>query len=273
MKKIKNLRLIEIELFSYCNRKCNWCPNRETDRKKRNKEIEDKIFFKLLEDLKKAEYKNPITFSRYNEPLSHDKILKRRIFDIKKYLPENKLITNTNGDFLCSEVLDGLEIDELTVMDYDGLGMDGCEKRLKFAGAEIISKDYPYIYAKRNNMEILYFVDWKNNRLITDRGGSLKEFSENPRKKSCYEPHYFVGINYDGTVSPCCNIRNDIGEHKKYILGDLRELNLSQILNTEKATSFREDCECGIFLKNSPCYYCQNQGGRYTRGNGGIFYE
>lgn len=30
---MKNLRLIEIELFSYCNRKCNWCPNKYIDRK------------------------------------------------------------------------------------------------------------------------------------------------------------------------------------------------------------------------------------------------
>lgn len=270
---IEKIRLVEIELFSYCNRACDWCPNREIDRKKVNKEIDDNIFFALLESLKKNKYKNPITFSRYNEPLAYDKILKKRISTIKKYLPNNKMITNTNGDFLNNEVLNGLEIDELTVMDYDDLGIEGCREKLQLVGAEIINENYPYIYAKRKNMEILYFIDWKKNRLITDRGGILKELSIKKRTKICLEPSYFVGINYDGTVSPCCNIRNDIESNKKYIIGDLHDNSLEEILNNNKAFSFRKSCMNGVFEENGPCYYCENNGGRYTRGNGGIFYE
>ena len=43
---MKNLRLLEIELFSYCNRKCKWCPNKEIDRTF-YKELDIQIFENL----------------------------------------------------------------------------------------------------------------------------------------------------------------------------------------------------------------------------------
>lgn len=36
-----NLRLIELELWAYCNRKCSWCPNSFIDRQK-NRTMMDK---------------------------------------------------------------------------------------------------------------------------------------------------------------------------------------------------------------------------------------
>ncbi|HBA02863.1 MAG TPA: hypothetical protein DCW51_02200, partial [Clostridium sp.] len=131
---IKDLRLVEIELFSYCNRRCNWCPNREIDRHSNNIEINDEVLTKLLLDLKKSGYKNPITFSRYNEPTSHLDIFRKRLERIKEILPNNKLITNTNGDYLSKEVLD-LPLDEITIMDYDKIGLKKCQERLIKAGA------------------------------------------------------------------------------------------------------------------------------------------
>lgn len=270
---IKDLRLVEIELFSYCNRKCGWCPNKSIDRHSENIEMSDEVLFGVLLSLKSHEYKGAITFSRYNEPMSHIDIFKERLKQIKKFLPDNKLITNTNGDFITKENLEGLLVDELTIMDYDKLGLGGCLNKLSDAGVVVSEVKYPYIYGRFENIEILYFVDWTDNRNITDRGGFLKEYSFKKRTSVCHEPKYFVGINYDGTVSPCCNVRNDVEAHKPFIIGNINEESLSSILEDKSTILFVENCENGKFEENSPCYFCANSGGRYTTGRNGIHYE
>ena len=40
---INDLRLIEIEIHSYCNRKCGWCPNSIIDRQSTVKEMEEEL--------------------------------------------------------------------------------------------------------------------------------------------------------------------------------------------------------------------------------------
>lgn len=271
---IKTLRLVEIELFSFCNRKCQWCPNCYIDRKTFNDELDNGILVKVLEELRDNEYKGAITFSRYNEPLSHTEILKPKLRQIKEYLPDCKLITNTNGDYIEQPgILDDLLIDELTIMDYENHGIDWCKDRLASIGAEITEVYKNYVLAKRGDMDILYYTNWKDNRNITDRGGALKEYRGDIRTACCNEPTYFVGINYDGTIAPCCNIRSDVKETSDYIMGDLHNMSLGEILISEKYRFFQNNCAFGIFHEGSPCYTCANKGGRYTRGLGGIRYE
>ena len=62
------------------------------------------------------------------------------------------------------------------------------------------------------------------------------------------------------------NIRNDIEEHKPYILGDLHDNTLTEILNSYRAIEFRTHVANKIFPK--PCQYCDKMPGRYTSGNG-----
>lgn len=267
------LRLVEIELFSYCNRKCDWCPNKIYDRSNFDEALDEKILEKLLFELKEMDYEEPITFSRFNEPLSKPELFAERIKLIKSILPDNKLISNTNGDYFSGRFLKDIPLDELTIMDYDNRGMSFGEMKLKAFNCSIISKRYPYIFARRNNMKILYHANWSITKNITDRGGVLKEYSKTVRTEPCLEPKYFIGINYDGTVSPCCNIRNDIPELQPYIMGDLNKQSLKEILESEKYLNFQNKCESGIFEEGSPCYYCENKGGRYTQGKRSIFYE
>ena len=268
---LKDIRLLEIELFSYCNRTCKWCPNRTINRKT-TQCLDDKIFENLIQELKEEDFGGVLTFSRYNEPLSRIDIFKEKLKYIRKHLPNIKLVTNTNGDFVNKENLDGLEIDELSIMDYDGLGMEKCKQRLLDLGAEIVEIKNSYILSKYNNMQILYCTNWIENRVITDRGGFLVEYSKEHRDYPCFEPKYFCAINYDGTVSPCCNFRNDIKQHKPYIIGDLHYNTLQEILTSKKSCDFRDKCMNGNFEEGSPCYYCENMGGRYTKENGGIMY-
>ena len=47
----QNLKLIEIETFSYCNRKCWFCPNSFVDRISDNKIMPEEVYLDLLSQL------------------------------------------------------------------------------------------------------------------------------------------------------------------------------------------------------------------------------
>ena len=112
---MNNLRIVEIELFSFCNRTCNWCPNRFIDRHSDNQYLDTKIFENLIKELKENYFHGVFSFSRYNEPFANLKTLNSRIDFIRSYFPNNKMVTNTNGDFLTKTKILLSGIDELSM--------------------------------------------------------------------------------------------------------------------------------------------------------------
>lgn len=241
-------RIIEIEINSECNRKCDWCPNKYYPREK---QFLHKYFLqKFLYQLQKYNFNGVFSFSRYNEPFIYPEKLDSYIRIVKNFFPKNKIVCNTNGDFITQDIIENTLIDELTIMHYD--------KDLN--QTILIEKD--------NGKKILHVQNW-DSMIKTDRGGVLKKYQREKRIKPCYEPKYFLGINVDGTVSPCCNIRSDI--QKDYIIGDIKKDSLEEI--AARGKKFAEATATGIFTPDMPCYYCQNCGGRYTRKNGGIEYD
>ena len=101
-KDFDNLRLVEIELFSYCNRTCAFCTNSFIDRLSFNEVLDIQIFKKIIKELKLVDYSNYISFSRYNEPLSHRNILDERIKYIRKELPNSKFSPTSIDVFAAS---------------------------------------------------------------------------------------------------------------------------------------------------------------------------
>jgi len=242
MEVLNKIRLIEIELFSFCNRECSFCPNSFIDRHTDNKLLDIDIFKKIINELVEFNYSNYISFSRYNEPLSHRDILEDRIKYIRKVLPEATLVLNTNGDYDWK----GIDIDEITVMDYDN--------KLK--------EEQRGLFKRKNNPKIV-----RKMRLgkINNRAGALDIKGNFVRDVPCFEPTYFVGIDYTGDIVPCCNIRHDVTIHKPYVLGNLKQKSLDNILSSKRATKFREDVSNMIFP--DICKSCSKLPGRYTSEN------
>ena len=267
---MNKLRIVEIELFAYCNRKCKWCPNSFIDRQNNDNYLDEEIFKSVIKELHDNNYQGVFSFSRYNEPLSDLETLNERIMYIREYFPETKMVTNTNGDYVTKEVVENMMIDELSIMDYDNKGREWVLDKLVTLGVEDIKEYDTYFIGSYGEKKILYYYSWAESANITDRGGSLEEYSKRIRSRECYEPMYFIGINYDGTVSPCCNIRNDI--QSDYIIGDLHEQSLVEILESAKRNRFIFDTMLGNYSEDMPCFRCDNCGGRYTRENGGIEY-
>lgn len=233
--------------------------------------MEEETYLKILSNLNMYKYKGAISYSRYNEPMAFPELFKKRVIQAREYLYNNKLVSNTNGDYLTKENLEGLLLSELTVMDYDCIGTEACISKMESAGITVNNIEGNYIYGNRNGIKVLYFVDWPKHSIVQDRGGILKQYSNTIRVTPCYEPQHFLGIDYNGYVTPCCNIRSDNEKQVTFILGNVNETYLSNIFNSNKAEIIRS-----ITIENpssvSMCKFCTKEPGRYTRENPGIDY-
>jgi biotin synthase-like enzyme len=117
----KQLNLIEIETFSYCNRKCWFCANSIIDRHSSNNTMPEDMYLSILNQLSEIDYDKEITYSRYNEPLAYKEIILKRISQARKILPKAKLRTNTNGDYVTFEYINELRdagLNELFIQQY-----------------------------------------------------------------------------------------------------------------------------------------------------------
>ena len=128
---IENLKIIEIELFAFCNRKCSWCPNGQLIDRINNKSVLNKnLLQNFLQQLQDLNYSGVFSFSRYNEPFANFKLFQDSLLLIKEYFPYAKLVTNSNGDYLNKTIIDNMLIDELTIMDYDCRGKEYCLNKM-----------------------------------------------------------------------------------------------------------------------------------------------
>lgn len=95
---IEQLRIVEIELFSFCNRKCYWCPNKDIDRTF-FEYLDRTLFVNLLAELRAHDFNGVFSFSRYNEPFSDIETLFEAIRVIKTFFPHNT-IQRKDDDFI-----------------------------------------------------------------------------------------------------------------------------------------------------------------------------
>lgn len=210
--------------------------------------------------LQSINYNNYISFSRYNEPLANIDYLIKSISILKKYASNAKYVTNTNGDFLTKDNIEQLigYIDELTVMYYDCNGREDLRKILN----NVITVNN-IDYGEFNEMKVCIN---HNTFDKNSRGGILDEYNCHRNINKCFEPFYFVGVDYNGNVMPCCNFRGDYVNHKTTICGNLFENSFKKIMVGKKyksiINSLYEKCKC-----------CNKINGRYTRSNPSIFYE
>lgn len=280
---IEMLRVVEIEINGYCNRKCKWCPNSKIDRSK-SMPMPFKTYMKVIRELKKHKFKGTISYSRNNEPFADFKMLRAYTLAAGIMLPKARIVSNTNGDFLTKTKILLSGIDELSIMDYDCKGMENCKRQLEIWGAKIEDIINNVIYANLNDIKIAYCTDWPKNTVLEDKGGFLKkegklqtaEFRANLglRNYPCIDPGIFLAIDFNGDVMPCCQIRHDNPAHEEFILGNIETETIEEIFSKEKSQKLftQINTETGTKLP-SPCQHCHKGIGRYTRDNPSIYFS
>lgn len=250
------LKLIEIEVFSFCNRKCWYCPNSYIDRHSVNNLMPLETYDYILNQLQEIDYDQEITYSRYNEPLSHKEIILDRIFKARKKLPKSKLRTNTNGDYITREYVFELMdsgLNELFIQQYLNNEELYDHKKIKermLKKLEFLNFDYSVISDIKNH-RIEYKLNVPGMKVHlrarnfsvegTARTEKVSEFNKQYiRTQSCKQPFNNMYIDYNGLVMVCCNTRSDVPEHENGIMGNVLDQKLWDIYSGPKYNYWRE---------------------------------
>jgi len=256
------IKRVEIELQSKCNRHCEWCFNREYKRDD-SIEMKETTFLKILHELKENNFaiaiKARITgynfaLNRFSEPMLNCDLIEKRSKQINEIFPNAKIDINTNGDFITKENMDKLKhVRRLVVSDYDNKGQEYWLKKFKDASIFVYRVRDTRLHGMHKYVdEVFCRLDWCNTVLLEDRAGYLKDDiivrgqemkwagDRQERTSPCYEQKHTIIIDYNGSVMPCCHMRSDIPKYEQHIYGNVNDDLLSNILNNERALNFKE---------------------------------
>lgn len=269
-----SVKMVEIEVFTFCNRRCWFCPNNFIDRHSSNEYMDEFLYEKIISDLKMLDYSETISFSRYNEPLA-DRIILERLSLAASQLPEATLHLNTNGDYLNLTFLKELYSSGLKSLNIQ-LYLPRSEERVDYSedqarkqARDMIAKlDLPSsdgLYISGEYLEYLLTYEdmrislYARNFSVTgnDRGGLLDLRDASGRVSPCLSPFYHLYIDFNGSVMPCCNLRSDAEAHSDYVVADLTEdaMNIVSAYTSKRLTSWRRSL-IGFTTKPSPCDSC-----------------
>lgn len=92
---------VEVETTTYCNRRCDYCPNNIFDRGLRANEVRmpEDLFHKIVSDLGRNHFCNQFSPHNYGEPLA-DPRMGQLLKMARKEMPRARIALYTNGDFL-----------------------------------------------------------------------------------------------------------------------------------------------------------------------------
>ena len=249
-----NLKVIEIEIFSYCNRTCWFCPNSFIDRKSTNIFMEESTYLKILNELKDIDYCGDITYSRYNEPTSNKEIFLKRISQARALLPNANLKTNSNGDYITSEYLLELKeagLNQIFLQHYDLKPNSYDYEKNKYLMHRKLEKlGYPFEVIKDIpgfKLEYKIIVDGMRVQMRSrnfnvdgsSRGETIELAKDYVRTQRCLQVFNNMYIDYNGNVMICCALRSDIPQHKNGVMGNVTESSLSEIFSSDNYTPWR----------------------------------
>jgi MoaA/NifB/PqqE/SkfB family radical SAM enzyme len=262
---------VEVETHSYCNRRCDYCPNVVGDRLGPNVRMKQSIYDRLLGDLAEVGFKGNFILNSYNEPL-YDRAILDRIAEARAALPRARIMVYTNGDYLTPDYvvelaeagLDYMHVSihlkqgdrytDVYVLDRIAEVSHRTGLRVRFKAVrpgEIIVAgfDHPKMEIETRAID---FTQHGN-----DRGGLLPDLSpEKPRTEPCNFVFSHFHIGYTGNVVPCCHIRSDRPEHAKHVVGNLGQADsIFDIFFGAKAAAWRR----GLIHdreKTGPCATC-----------------
>lgn len=267
----KAVQRVEVETHSYCNRRCNYCPNEVGDRLGENKRMTKAHWQLILANLREIDYAQNLVLQSYNEPLA-DRAIVERIREAKEALPKARILIYTNGDYLDREYLDSLSQAGLDYMHvsihtrHDGTYSD--VDALNLIAKLVRRLGYPIRYSQMLSQQVIVAriphprIDIEVRSINynlhgNDRAGVVTVVKKPPpRKAPCHFPfaHFYVGFN--GNITPCCHVRGDLSSMSNYLYGNLDGFaSIFQAWAGHTAAQWRKQLISPL-IKQAPCTTC-----------------
>lgn len=263
----------EVEIGSYCNRICKWCPNGWNERGRKREYIREEIWEMILNELNNVNYQGWFAFHNYNEPLADDSIFSK-ISQAREVLNQAKLTLFTNGDYLNKAVLHkliDLGVNQIRINLYpddDTLSSGNPEQRIfSFFNKLGLEKTNKAIF-KGVHLQAFHHVKSTQLHFIVPnvalyhyRGGAvpLKELAlRKPRSLPCFLPFRSAAIDYHGNLKLCCEIYDaSLPKNRDYIIGNVIEQGFLNLWFSDKMNSFRKRVEVANFDGLDACTFCK----------------
>lgn len=180
---------VNIEISTFCNRRCSYCPNSTYGTPREF--MPEEVFRKVIQDLKDVDYSGSVAYEFYGEPLLDDRLVEFIRYS-RAQLPKSAYLkVLSNGDRLSMELMEklvnaGLQELTVTIHDLDPMKM---MKRLQ----PIIDR-YPSNVRVKSNYRSKY---------LSDRGGVIN-IPGGKKMKRCFYSGKVI-VDYEGNVLLCCN--------------------------------------------------------------------
>lgn len=229
-----NIRLFEIEPHSYCNRKCWFCPNSFIDRQGPVKFLDHDIYWQILADLASIDYSEVMCFAGWCEPFSQPSFL-GRLNEARYALPNALLFSNTNTDYLTTEVVEhaaNAGLNNLKAQLYFDEDEEYCDHNIREKMGELKAKLPGIEFEERVNCQwwalvndsLIIHAYSKDFRKVGHNRCDVQVRKTVKRYHTCGEAITMFGVNHNGWAVPCCNIRSDYPKHKDILLGKMDDV-------------------------------------------------
>jgi len=234
LKETDLFKAIEITTINKCNRNCRTCPNFLIE--KNGELMEEKIYFKIMDDLKRANYRGRISPYDMNEP-TLDKRLPDLIKLTREMFPDNAITIGSNG----------VAIDQ----DYVRMLFDRGLSQI------MITCYDEFVYEKFKSMEDKIKVRlWPVFNLDTDkifmnRGGNIAVGVNCAVERPCEKGLQQCMINYLGDMVFCCS-----DYYYTTVAGNVMDANVIELFNCQKFKQNREYLAAGKRSSIPLCAKC-----------------
>jgi cyclic pyranopterin phosphate synthase len=208
---LKDIWSVNIDTMDWCNRKCDWCPNKDRKTSPDNL-MKDEVLVRILKQLLDHSYRGEIHPFLNGEP-SLDKRMPDIVRIIKRVLPKSFVKIVTSGDGLRTafdlDLYFAAGVDSIHMNHYDG----------RFAH---IKKARDHQYEKLSHFGLAHLTPTFYNR--------AGKVDYTPRKKveQCDWFLHKLVFNYKGDMILCCSDFNS-----EVVFGNIMDQPLSMIMQSD----------------------------------------
>ncbi|GHD49922.1 hypothetical protein GCM10017083_22870 [Thalassobaculum fulvum] len=267
----QSIRNIDLELFSYCNRRCLYCPNAFIDRISANNYLPGPVYRMIVRDLAEIGYRSKVTLNFYNEPMA-DPVTLEACRELRAALPVASIRMNTNGDYLNRDSLAEIRdagLNHLMISLHVSAVVDWDDDKVRFRAEQIyerLGRRPEHIDFRPGRMYQAFIpfegmkvevVQGNYNQFGYNIGGLMRHIpAPTERLSPCDEPFKSMTVTYNGNLTPCCRIRGDADDHKPYVTGNLADYDtIYEAWANEALAGWRRHL-LGFNPKAAPCHEC-----------------